>query len=302
MNGGNASLANDWVSSRRGLDALNDWKNRCPVVQEGRFYVRETGSGGEPVLKAVGGLLTPLGQCFWNDGRIEEEEEDEDREKIPSAPRPVKGSYAPRKKSRDDRRHAGSCGGVARGSLVHREIKQFVELDRSSFLKVNKGAMHPWTGVVLKELVSRGWMPAHSEYLVYDARIRVATAIDLVCANASGKLLFVELKTGHANNFVRSSGRMRGVLSRFEDCPRSRACLQLAVSVLMALRETSLKPEDFECLVVRVDDSGVELHSVSHDFLYDNAVSAYVEMATRRLVRSEPKPKAKKIASRTVSI
>jgi hypothetical protein len=102
--------------------------------------------------------------------------------------------------------------------------------------------------LLLKQL---GYTGVHAEYIVYDADLRVGTAVDLVCLDAAGNTVFVELKTGYDDGvFVASRKTMQAPFQKVRDSALNRARTQLLLAIMLYRRNHDQTPRG---LVLHVD-------------------------------------------------
>jgi hypothetical protein len=75
-----------------------------------------------------------------------------------------------------------------RGTLVDLQISELIAG------KPITGKLHPFTALAFKALKAGNLQPVASQVVVYDAALRLATAVDILCENKDGKHVVVELK------------------------------------------------------------------------------------------------------------
>ncbi len=160
--------------------------------------------------------------------------------------------------------------GTQRGTIVHQQVRDFLWLDATAFARLHgaQGA-HSWVARFHDTLLAMGWLPLACEFIVYDPTLRVGTAIDFVAVTRSGRLVFVELKTGYAGAaWTHSSGPMRGILGAagMHDTPANRAMVQVTLGALLAVKGHDVDGR-FECWVVRINDEGQEMLQVRRHFI-----------------------------------
>jgi hypothetical protein len=129
----------------------------------------------------------------------------------------------------------GHAAGLKRGSAVHREVGRFVTWESERF-NASYPKVDPMTKGVLLQLCKLNFVGVDAEFPVFDTDLGVGTMIDLVCLNATGELVFVELKTGYDNAFTESQSRMRRPFTHLEDSALNRARTQILLA--MALFES----------------------------------------------------------------
>jgi hypothetical protein len=85
-----------------------------------------------------------------------------------------------------------------RGSIIHRQLHQYVMMDEAHFLKFNPSGLHRGTRAFLKSLTKRGLYPFNVEYKVActEPDVLLATGIDVMALDeVTGRLAIIEVKT-----------------------------------------------------------------------------------------------------------
>src|SRR6185295_4276490 len=67
--------------------------------------------------------------------------------------------------------------GFMRGSRIHRQIEDAVLLDVENFRRKHPEGMHYWAHQILQAILSHGWCPVVSEFVVFDLQLKAATRI-----------------------------------------------------------------------------------------------------------------------------
>lgn len=131
----------------------------------------------------------------------------------------------------DGSTYYGSAGGLARGSKVHLQVADFVSLPLEQY-KARHEPVDPMTQAVLSCLHRLGYLGVHAEYLVYHEALGLGTAVDLVCLDRSGTLVFIELKTGYHDAFTvsKKNSTMKGPFASISDTPLNRARTQILLA------------------------------------------------------------------------
>jgi len=202
-----------------------------------------------------------------------------------------------------------------RGSIVHRQLAQWVAMDKVHFRILNPDGKHPVLKALLQALDKRGWVPLAVEYKVActEEKVRLATGIDLICVPGP---VFIELKTTLDRDlFFQDDPRapFTGLLfvlvqkwnQRWpkakllrSDCTRAK--VQLAMGIWMALEGmgTSFQA-DFLAYVAVVSDTTrqVEWVEVSETFLLEVGRPLYLDLkkciAAWRVEEQQSKAKEK---------
>lgn len=165
----------------------------------------------------------------------------------------------------------GRFFGSIQGKQVHSETEDFILLDEKNFRKKHGGTMHDWTRRLLMDLIGRMRLyPIQCEFKVGDLALRMGTAIDMICVNpATGHLVFLELKTGHADYFENTDGTMmRRSLKFLRNSPLNWANVQLTTGVLLLLRQNpTLNLDHTRSYVVRIDDQDLFYYALDNEFI-----------------------------------
>lgn len=144
----------------------------------------------------------------------------------------------------------GSAGGLARGKDVHQQVGDFVMMDAARYNAIH-GPVDQLTRAVLVRLGKEGFLGVYAEYLVAHADLALGTAVDLVCMDRAGHLVFVELKTGYQDAFTagKKGAKMRGPFSRFDDTPLNRARSQVLYAQALYLSHGPKRSPPKGCVV-----------------------------------------------------
>lgn len=100
-----------------------------------------------------------------------------------------------------------------------------------------------------------GLRPVATQTACAHRALGLATACDLVCADARGRRVIVELKACSERAMHVSSGRMRGALADLEDTPLQRALVQLCATRAFFARTHPTQPLSERAFVFYVHDS-----------------------------------------------
>lgn len=150
-----------------------------------------------------------------------------------------------------------------RGSILHRQLAQWVTHDRATYKKLNPGKLNPRLELLLKTLQREGIIIIAVEYKVActDPAIRLGTAIDIVGVySATGKLVFIELKTAQSGTkfymdepAIPFTNELEALAKehKLTRSPLTRAQVQLALSICMAVEGLGLNC-DFAAFVLLV--------------------------------------------------
>ena len=219
-------------------------------------------------------------------------------------PSPQPASIAPIKHEK------GGITGRARGTMIHHHIHDMVYMDEATFKRAHPEGKHKWAENVWKHLKERNWYPIIPEFLVYRLDYYLATRIDLVCVERhSGKILFIELKTGYVDDFIDDlpgHAWTKEIMKNYACSHEKLALVQIDLGVQMALDdlcELSDMPDwpdhVWEAYVVHVFDDVKEprLTELNKDFfkehgkvLYDNVgMARRKDVAAKKAARKKPK-------------
>ena len=193
-----------------------------------------------------------------------------------------------------------SAKGRVRGSIVHRQLGEYVNLGRKQFLAQNRH-VHPLVRQALRTLEASSLYPVQAEYKVAQVDVRLGSAIDLLCVNMhTGTPTFVEVKTSARRSLfeqVSPGKEYDGLLGKirppllFSDCARAK--VQLGVTLLMAIEGTGFAGR-FDAFVMLLADDQAQgfLYAVPESILRTYAVPAYKDIQMRLpLWRAENKSK-----------
>jgi hypothetical protein len=267
-------------------------KQQLPLVHEGGTYVYVPGGTRNPVTMV--GLTTAMSKYLYAPLQAVKKRARKPAE-TPAAKlkrqRSKARQVALRAKLTVQQRMMMSLKGRVRGSLIHRHIMDRLTLDDENFLRRNTTGIHPWARRLLEVFVGRGWHPIAAEFPALDANINMATQNDLVAVDESGKLVFIEDKTGYADDAfnqvdaVWSFELPAALRGRFPCTPRNRAIVQATLGALMAVSRLRLEDDAFSVWVARIDDSTVELFPVKQSFLHLVAIHIYPYLGKRLLAK-----------------
>lgn len=133
--------------------------------------------------------------------------------------------------------------GRLRGTVVHKQIRDFFNLDEETFFAKYKLAgnkkksdkhkenIHEYTHKLILAMKKWKIAPIVSEIPCMDMDIKTGTAADGLCIDQkTGGLIMFEWKCGFDHYFLRGNGYMKGpeALTKFSNCPMYQSQLQLA--------------------------------------------------------------------------
>lgn len=235
----------------RGMKSIISKTAPCKLRGRGRQKSFVTHSGVR--LK---GLTKALQRSLWSDG-----------------------SFPPSAVANGVRRRGwrGEDGGRRRGTAIDAQITRIVNEG-----SVRTGRrLYSLTRLALAALAHRGLDPVACQRAVCDQRMRIATAIDILCLRrADARIVVVELKCGHSGDRDAPARRgarccrMRGPLSGAFDTTLNRHLAQLSCTRELFVREHSV--------LARLGAIGVDAVTeadVHGALLYvDDATATFVEL------------------------
>lgn len=114
--------------------------------------------------------------------------------------------------------------GLARGILVDRQVAALTD-----GRPVRRP--HPFTRAIFAALKTLHLKPHRAQVVVFDGRL--ATAVDLLCLDASRKPVLVELKCSVDRKYDHTCGYMLGAMSRRTDSLRNQHMLQSQITHIL---------------------------------------------------------------------
>lgn len=209
---------------------------------EGSGYRIVTNEGKHVQLAGAHRVLT---ECLWSDAQFRSAAASRSKKRKRSS-----SSSGAVLEFDDGRAYFGPTAGLARGKDVHEQVAHFVMWEASRF-RSTYPCVDPMTKAVLLHLASLKFTGVHAEYIVYDKSLLAGTAVDLICLDSLGNMVFVELKTGYRDVFTKPSGKfLRKPFAHVEDTPLNRARTQLLYAIALYATNHQLTPHG---RVVHVD-------------------------------------------------
>lgn len=248
------------------------------------FLDPETGK-----VRRMRGLTTPLAEVFWPGralpgGRSSSSSSLGKSRSALRTPQAAPGA-----------RHGAivqqAARGILRGNIVHQQIEDLVALDSERFLRKYRNGAHKWSHDALQAILERGVRPLACELGVVALDLGIATKIDMVAVKRSGRLVFIEFKTGYdaprawRGHTQEMQKCLRGVLN---DTAQNRAIVQVIAGALMAKRSRALQG-DFECWVVHISSAGTTFDVVHGDFVLQHGPRIYAALAAHQEARNRLK-------------
>lgn len=172
----------------------------------------------------------------------------------------------------------GRFGGLIRGSRVHKQLQDFIRLDREHFLKCHK-RLHAYTARLLNAIVNNlKLQPFLPEFDLYDEELHIGTSVDHIGLDQEGHLALLEFKTGYKNCYTGNDGFMQGSLRLMPCTPQNQATLQLVASALILNRRYQIPLEEMRLYVMRCDDTVVEMNPVPTEFVTKLSQTMYNDL------------------------
>lgn len=166
--------------------------------------------------------------------------------------------------------------GAKRGTLVHRQIEDFVYCESLEAMRrkpANHIGIHYFAPLLLLRMVALRTRPLLSEFRTHDASIGCATKVDTIGIDEYGRLVFFENKTGYSNGKFTKLSRERWLCpalaeraARFPCTPRNKAVVQVVLGAAMTMRMLNIPAHMIRAIVLRVDEYGVCDEEVNADF------------------------------------
>jgi hypothetical protein len=119
--------------------------------------------------------------------------------------------------------------GLMRGSLVHEQLRSYINMDDISRFKAEHPRLHPFTSTAIAAMQAFRLRPLIAELPIVDPELGIATAIDAICMDTvDNKLVIIDWKCGMADYMMRGNKPMRGFLGKkYSNCPLHQGYLQL---------------------------------------------------------------------------
>lgn len=176
-----------------------------------------------------------------------------------------------------------------RGSIVHRQIGEYVRYDKQHFALRNPSGAHPLTQVAIAGLLRNGYLPLAFDFPVACEAAYVGTPMDLWAVHEqTGRLAFFELKTSQSRTLFMQDDPdvpFTGILATLApDEPRSactRAKVQLGLELVMLFQGHGFEPARYDAFVLLLSeedgDATAEFIDVGADFLLNVIAPLYLD-------------------------
>lgn len=156
--------------------------------------------------------------------------------------------------------------GKDRGKMIHKEIEDFITLDKKNFLKFHP-TVHAFTKKIFKQLELMKWQPVKSEFDVFDENLGIGTSIDMICVNHEGKIVLIELKFGYRDNYDDYDNLMLHSLKNLTNSPHNQANLQLITSAIFIIKNHHISLNDLLLYVIKVDEDRIYPYQILNDYV-----------------------------------
>ena len=226
-----------------------------------RSFKRQRRTAAGVRSATVPGLMPTLSAAFWPDYEY--------------APPPARYRCATGVRSARE--------GMARGTLVHRQLEHYANDDDAQWRRRRKRRrLHPYAQKAVLAMREWGWTPVIAELTVYDPELEMATRLDMLCLDAQERAVLVEWKCGMDNYMCRGSAPMRGPLrALYSNAPLNQALVQLMFTRSFLHRTYGLQPA--EAYVVQIREDGIVPYALPARMLHaEQACRTYVRACVER--------------------
>lgn len=186
--------------------------------------------------------------------------------------------------------------GSRRGTEVHHQLGLAVRYGLAAFRsRVGGDGVHKFTESILHALAQKGWRLVRSEYIAYDAALGISAHVDLVAVDESGRLIFIEIKTGYAGGkFERLTNRQIWTIPPFHgriDFPctvRNKAVVQIGLGAMMAAKRLRLPPEAYRAVVMQIEERLLRIIPLHRTFIQGDlsVLYSHLSLTTTRTRKS----------------
>lgn len=158
---------------------------------------------------------------------------------------------------------SNSWEGKNRGSLIHRQLRDFFNLPLKKF-SIKHENLHTYTKKAIISLHKWDMIPIKAELSICDPNEIIGTGIDGICSLGK-KLVFLDWKTGYDGYIEKGNDMMKDELSFLSNCPKNQAFLQMIVEREIVKRNYGVVPDDM--YVIQLSSDGVSSYKVPDRFL-----------------------------------
>lgn len=273
------------------------FKNSCYFINSTLGNHRMDGGLGEKAnnWRPVSGLLPVLKKCFWSLMDVIE---------IKKTWQSSSSYLMFKNKELDQGTTCGRGGGGGglfygsiRGTIIHEQVHDYILFDKNNFHK-KYTHLDPWTKKIFNTIESNGWIPIISEFDIYDASLKMATSVDIICydKNDNGKIICIELKTGYCGYFHRfiTGSNMSGCLKKMPMSVKNCASIQLISSMLFIIKHHKIT--NIEGYIIHINEREFNLYPVKNEFIvkYGNKIYNDIYKHRKSVFVSEKKKKMEK--------
>jgi hypothetical protein len=217
--------------------------------------------------------FNPYYSCFviYRDGKMK---------KVPGLTKILKSTFWPNYKY--SRSHfsistgaKNSNDGIKRGKTVHSQIDRWFKTEEPDRILMYNN-LEPYTKKLIAAFKMWEMKPYLSEYVVYDEKSNLCTAVDAIVEMKDGTLAIIELKCGFDGYLKKSNGNMvvpKGL--EIPNHPLNQAYFQLAFECLMLQNFSNIKFS--HAFVVQIQSEGVTKHRLP-PYFEKNALILYNHM------------------------
>jgi len=156
--------------------------------------------------------------------------------------------------------------GHKRGTLIHKQLEDKVNLDRASYRRVHPHGSHAWVRLLRNERRARGYRQFRGEFLVYHMGVKLATPIDALLSDKKGRIIVDEVKSGYRGTFTVPDGHVWTIPALAHFFPvctvHARAVIQVVLGAEMLRQRWGIPYERLRPCVTRVDDEMTEFFFV----------------------------------------
>ncbi len=251
-------------------------RNACLTLEGGCFHFLDHARAGDNKLVPLKGLTSILKAFYWpsyspwakSQSAVVKAIKRQAAERRRNFQK-VHKSAAHGRVTKQFKTAQEAARGSVRGSIVHRQLGEWVRLDLATFMEHNPDGKHPLLKMALAAFHKAHMVPLAIEYRVAWTDGRLGTAIDAACVDlVTGVVHFVEIKTAQSRNLFfldEPACPVTGLLGRLRaqhdpELPRApclHAKVQLAISVLMAKEGTEFR-HPFKASVLLLAENEME--------------------------------------------
>jgi hypothetical protein len=156
----------------------------------------------------------------------------------------------------------GLIEGKTRGSLVHRELRDFFNLDEKTF-KAKHPKPHLFTKKAIVAMAMWDLTPMKAEFAICDPKLMIGTGIDAICIRNGEKFIILDWKCGFDGYFEKGNGFMSGILNKITNCPLHQGYIQLLIESEILKRNYGITVD--EMAVIQITKDGISPKHVPNE-------------------------------------